>query len=423
MSRKKTFLGLFGLLTIIGLFYYFPFSRLTWFYHDDFDFLLGSFSFNLKYLLSPHNEHFLPVFRILFWLEFLLFKFNFKFYLLVSILLHLSVLWLLFLIVKKITKKNFWGFLAVFFFGFNGNFYEVILWATGQQILLCCFFMALSFLFWLKYRQKKQPLIILGIFASTLLSAASFGVGALNGFSLLLTSLIDKKSDKKLKITLMIQFLLMTILFLNFKLATGLNLAKMLYFAWVGIFQGTLSRFFYAPFAPSRTTGADLWLMPVLNIFIIIFLWLLFKIKTKKDKVIFYSLALFSLYPYLLTSISRFSGGAKGAMAERYIYIPLFFIIILIIYQLSFLKPTKLLKKIIFIFLIYFLITQCLVFYYRSWQWLQRPIQAKKFFSNLQTVYLSGKNLCNCQLPEEIKPGKQSCLFYQKLLLSIKIPN
>lgn len=421
------------LLPIIFLaifcFYFFLFRNRVWFHHDDFDFLVGSANFNFSYLVAPHNEHFLPIFRILYYSEYSLFGLNFTPFFIISILLHLFILFVLYKITNILTTKKFYAYLAVFLFTINSTFFEVILWSTSQQLLLSSLFIGISFLAWLKYRQKKTNNWLITSSISSILAAFSSGFGVLYPLFISIVSIFDKKINKLGKLFFILSALLTLVIFWYFagksltvvtKQSLSLNdFPHVIYFILIGLIEGMLSRFFWAPFTPSRIAKTDLILMPVLNISILIFLiYLLSKTGFKKGKNLFMKvvLASLSLFPYLAISLGRYPYGAKAAMSERYVYLPLFFFILFLIYQLSLLKQTTFLKKIIMLFTFWIILSHGVFFYLSGLRWTKQPLQSKKYMLSLGRQMKLGPVKADCKIPFYIKAKIEPCSKFLPIL-------
>ena len=422
----------FFLVIVIFLFYFLTFAGKVWFDHDDFDFLFFSSQFSPNELLRPHNEHFLPVFRLLFFLEYSLFKLNAQFYFAVSILLHIVSILLIYKIVFYITKKDFWAYSGAILYSINATFYESIIWITSQQTLLCGLFLLASYLTYLYFRiQKKAYQLYLSCFFSVL-SAFSFGIGLIAPAFFFAMSLFDKKSTSKARFLYFLSSLISFIAFFIFSVSKYPNLnhifslkvfAKMAVFFVTGFTQGLLNRFFWAGFTPSRVADSDLLLMPILTIAVF---FIIFKItwsgrKKKKDWFLDISLALLTLLPYAVIALSRFPGGFKGAMAERYTYLPLAFFIIFLVYELQLICKSTQLRFLVIFFICWIIITQTIYLRIKAFTWLKQPEQSKIYMSYLQGQIIKGLVNQNCTIPLYINTRPDPCLRYAKILSVQKI--
>lgn len=416
-------------LSAIFSFYFFPFQDKVWFYHDDFDILLGSINFSLKNFMTPHTEHFAPFSRLLLFWEFQLFSLNFKPYFMVSLILHSIVLYCLWLIVREITRKVFFAYLAVVLFSINSTFFEVLLYSTEQSLILTTILIALSFLFWLKNRQQKKIIYIILAGINSLLAAFCFTIALPYPFIMFFISFFDKKSDKRIKIMFLVVCLLILPIFIIFagkSLASVIQeplslqyLSKICLFAFTGLMEGLLSRFFYAPFTPSRSANTDLTLLPILNSLIFLVLFYLIKKTFKKNREALFiklSLIINIVYPYLMIAFKRYPTVFKGAMAERYVYLPLFFFIIFFVYLLQQLKITFRYKRILFVFAFYILTTHAFFFYQKALVWTIRPQKTREFMLNLKAQIKNNRLDKECLLPLYVKSKTEPCSYYVKLL-------
>ena len=415
------------LLSLIFLFYFLLFKERLWFFHDSIEILLNSTNFSLNYLLLPHGEHFIPLTKLVFFVQFSLFGINFTPYFVLSIFLHLANLYLLWLIVIEITKKHFFAYMAVILFAVNVTFFEIILWFVSQN-LLCHFFISLAFLFWLKLRKKRNINFLLIAGLSSVGAAFSFGFGLLYPFVLAILSSIDKKTNRKNALFFSILGLVSVLIYLFF---AGQNLyvinktpltfqsiPDIIEFLYIGLVDGLVFRFFYALF-PTRFLAFNNILKPFLLIAATVFLLLIFILPSRKSKeklIINIALIINIIYPYFMASLRRATISPGEAMAERYAYNPLFFLIIFLIYQFSLLKQRKGLKTFCCLFVLYILTTQVLVFYKRAFIWTKQTIRNKLFFQQLSEKINSNSLEKNCKLPKGIKDKQEPCERYIDLL-------
>ncbi|MFN8391465.1 MAG: hypothetical protein U0136_14350 [Bdellovibrionota bacterium] len=146
------------------------------FFADDWTILEQSRSLGLSGLFAPHNEHRLPVFRLLFWIEQQLFGGWYSGYLLVSALLHAATALLLVSIVQQLSPRARGTALVLpVLYLVSGLHAEALQWVVVQSALLCGFFFAAALDKALKFSGSSRELLLVGVLLS--LSGLSFGVG------------------------------------------------------------------------------------------------------------------------------------------------------------------------------------------------------------------------------------------------------
>ena len=154
-----------------------------------------------------------------------------------------------------------------------------------------------------------------------------------------------------------------------------------------------------------------------MTIFVLLASLWFFNSKRNKQRFFFkIALIINIIYPYAIISLKRAEFTPKNALAERYAYIPLFFLIIFLLYQLSFLKPKKWFKPACLVFVIYILITQSVVFYKRSIIFTRLMVINKQFFLQLREKINTNQVEKDCKIPKFANGRQDSCFRYVKLI-------
>lgn len=139
--NKYGFAWLIGVL-ILGI-YVWGAGRM-YFHQDDLDwFLLVNRPWR-EVLAYPIGDHVNYLFRLLMYLEWKWFGFNFPPYLLVSVLMHAAVTWLIYLIGKISSGRRDLAVMAALLFSINTNWTEVVLWISGQTISITALFILVA---------------------------------------------------------------------------------------------------------------------------------------------------------------------------------------------------------------------------------------------------------------------------------------
>lgn len=186
------------LLAILVVIFWNPVLFNNNFFLDDWDFVhaaqAGEPTFS--YLVAPHNEHFMPVFKLIFYGMFLLFGANIVPYIWLLLIVHIINTGLFYYLCKLIfpKHKHLPLYLAVFFLS-NSVYFEVLHWF----ILLCTamglMFLQITLILLHKYEEKKKKeYLILSALASFFIPM-NFSLGIIGiVFILLYYFLVIKKS-------------------------------------------------------------------------------------------------------------------------------------------------------------------------------------------------------------------------------------
>jgi len=100
----------------------------------------------LNFFVTPHNQHFAPVFKVLFFAEYKMFGLNPTPYHMVSTGLFIASAWLLWMFIKKETGDNAASALCSLAYATNSAYFTVVSWVFAQQIILTFIFIQLSLL-------------------------------------------------------------------------------------------------------------------------------------------------------------------------------------------------------------------------------------------------------------------------------------
>lgn len=384
------FARLLALLIFIGQFLL---LRKTFFFHDEWTLLHRLITAPAKFIFTPLNEHFLPLFNLFYLIQYRLFGLNYPFYQFILLLFHFANAYLLFLIIRRLTKNRNLGVLAFFLFIINSLYWEVIFAAITQAIVFCLFFTGLALLFYLKKN------FALSAFFS-LLSIYCWGINLfLPSLFLILLVLRRPVKPKEALPYLFTQAISLATYFSFSQLpATEFNFQDAFAFTLAAV-KAMILGFYTA--SPGRMT--------YFLVFATFFAFFLFSTLRKSKKKIkknilphlpflVFSLATF-LYIFLLLGFSRAPMGLELAASSRYTYLPLFFLIIINLLLFDALLPFFSKKNKFFLILyLFFFFTNHLYFfkiYYRNWlETIVRPNQK---------IY---QEIINTPSTEELPPGK-----------------
>lgn len=164
LRKKSWYMFLFVLLAITLLVYY-PVTG-GFFQHDEWTgfgrFLLKKESW-LSFF-SPKIAHYSPLQNIIFSIYFSVFKLNFIWYALASIINHLIVVYLSFVFFSTLFRKRVIAFLCSIFFAVSGSSYQATSWiAADINTHGASIFGLLSLIVLYKYNKKLLSVILLAV--------------------------------------------------------------------------------------------------------------------------------------------------------------------------------------------------------------------------------------------------------------------
>ncbi|MBI5700264.1 hypothetical protein HZC34_00240 [Candidatus Saganbacteria bacterium] len=119
------------------------------FFYDDYSFIdtFKAGTPSIGYFLKPHNEHFMPMFKGVFFSMYKIFGANIVPYMGLVIIMHVINAILIFFLLKLIfDKKKFLPFLLTLFFALNTTYYEILHWFVNTSQAIMFFFLLLTLL-------------------------------------------------------------------------------------------------------------------------------------------------------------------------------------------------------------------------------------------------------------------------------------
>jgi len=157
LFKNKVFQGL--LLAIFIVVFWYPIIFNNELFYDDLSFVDAFKSGNpgLQYFFKPHNEHFMPIFKGLFFVVYSLFGTNIIPFMVISIIFHIINTLLVFLFLQRLFKgRDFLPFLLSVFFSLNVVYFEILHWFVnvGQAIMFS--FLLITLIFMQKYFERND---------------------------------------------------------------------------------------------------------------------------------------------------------------------------------------------------------------------------------------------------------------------------
>lgn len=154
--------------------------------------------------------HFYPLAKLLILVEYALFKTNFASYALLSLAMHIGNGILVYILVKRLTKKELFAFLTTAFFLINSFSHQALTWVLAAITTLpATFFILLSLIFYTYYREFKAQRYFIFSVVSLLISLLFKEIGIFMFVLLPIFLMLDKNnlSLKSLKKPITLLFL------------------------------------------------------------------------------------------------------------------------------------------------------------------------------------------------------------------------
>lgn len=356
--------ALAGLLLVVGTLYLVPWWSRVYFLWDDLELLMLLKFHPLAAFFLSHEYQFFPLFQFFYWIELHLFSVNPSLFFLTSVSFHLVNIALAYTLMRQLTKGQFFPMLTAIAVSFNKSFFESIFWPTIQSNLLIttCVLLALRSYFKLGARYRHRDAWIL--FFLLMVGNFLFGFGIAIGFILAAGAMIFlKNGDTKRVVPILgtVTFVIGAVAILLFSTTelrqegkipslTLRQLGNFLYFTAVGPTEGIITRFFLPGFTPNIYHPLNVVVMIVVPSIVAAVTGYLFVRaiakktwrKTLHPLFLFYALV---VTPFAIAALVRSASGAHKALADRYVYFPLFFFVLALIYSLSLLEKTCRLKR------------------------------------------------------------------------------
>lgn len=150
--------------------------RNSFFYWDEWTFL-RDITYHMYSIWDAHNEHFFPLFKSFYFIEFKLFGLNAHYYQYVNLLLHTINIFLIYYLSNLIFNNRWTSIVAGVFYAFNPMQSENLIWTFQSNILLNIMFFLLGLIFITKYIQNQKKYYILLGLIFTFLQNYFFGTG------------------------------------------------------------------------------------------------------------------------------------------------------------------------------------------------------------------------------------------------------
>lgn len=368
-----------------------------YFHQDDLDWFLLANRQIQGVLAYPIGDHVNYLFRLLISFEWNWFGFNFEPYLAVSMLMHGCVVWLIYKLAKASSGRSDLAGMAAVLFSVNTNWTETVLWVSGQTILITAMLVLLTmFSIW---REKSTGWWLL--FSSW---TSALALGLLGSVMMV----YQRLRWQTLAVLGLIGFLYASRGGDGTSLPWSVAWVGQVLLVAIGMFGHTVVGRLLIPF-----DRFELWRIGMV---VILFGWGLW--KGRKSLAIIWQdiwsrflLIHISLY-YLIVAAGRAQYGVGIMRAERYAYIGLALLLLLVVRVL---RKVRLGGWVWIVPLIVSL--QILGFYIRSTAYVKRPQQLKTLVQELQQKELTNVEM-EAYLPRFVLNDDR--LKYSDLMLLIK---
>jgi hypothetical protein len=177
-GRDYAALGIVALATaLFALVAYRP-SHL-YFFGDTWDILCEFREQGWRTMWRMHNEHFMPVSKVLLYVQYQLFGMNNFPYQAVNIGIHAMNAVLLYVVAGELTCFPVPRVFGALFFAFSGVYWEISMWEAGQQTTLALLFVLMSLVIGSRYLRHGTASFLACTMLTALLASWSMGFGLL----------------------------------------------------------------------------------------------------------------------------------------------------------------------------------------------------------------------------------------------------
>lgn len=341
-----------------------------WFHQDDLSWMkLAQLSWSEQFS-TPVNEHINYLFRVMFRIEYINFGWNYGYYWVVSVLIHIGVILGIFNLTKILTNDKKLGLLAGLLFSINTNWNEVVMWVSGQTISITVLVVIWT-IYWV-FERKNYWKIGGAILLSSITSALAAWLPVLLG--------PFYYKDKKILYPSILALSFMAGVYLFFSSGVGgeigHNIWQIVGVLSLGIINTVLGRLWW-PFEIGEQYRIAITFILLLMILV---KWgrQIFKTIYADKRILFLLVAVIVYYGFV--AIGRAQYGIGMMRAERYAYMGLA-LLLPVIYRVAQELKFKL-KLIVGMTLVLFVI-QLFGFSERMKLYMIRPSQLKNFHNQI----------------------------------------
>ncbi|MFA5022564.1 MAG: hypothetical protein WC508_05820 [Patescibacteria group bacterium] len=335
----------------------------NYYFFDEWGWLMEISQGGLKYF-NPHNEHILPISKLFYLFQLYISQGNTNLMLYPIIAIHLITSlcfgWLIYLLLQK----KIYFYLGSLLFMVHFSHFENIFWGFQAQIILNVLFLLLSLILLKLYLQNDKYSYLITSYILLIFTAFTFGSGLLYPILIIIFFLLFRQKHHSLRLIypyilifyidlLLYIHLAKTTIFYTTGIITLNDLTDIAIYFFRGIY-GNIPRSILIDYSPkffdSLTIGFGLILATA---------WIFFTgLFYKKEKIKYSKLIIFGYSAYclvfLLLAPSRFVGGFSQSFTDRYHYLFLAGLLILIFTIIDYFLSNIKLKK--YKFSLYFLL-------------------------------------------------------------------
>jgi|GEM_PF-2866631 len=250
--------------------------------------------FSLKYMLTPHNDHFMPLFKGIFFVVYKLFGRSIIPCMAVSIFIHILNSILFFILCKMIFPDRKWlPFFTAIFFSLNSSFYEVLHWFIVVNTSMSFLFLLLSLVFLHRYSNEKKTWMYVVSLVSSFFIPMGFTLGILGiAFIYLYAWFILKIRSIKIYAPYILPFLFFAAFYVTFVVLAGhsrtgvysMNILDIAQYVLMGFFGAWFKSMGFSIAATPQTTILS-GLLALQLIFVCYFLLFYFFLNRKDERV------------------------------------------------------------------------------------------------------------------------------------------
>ena len=336
------------MLVVLVILFWHPVLFNNEFFYDDLDFIkvFESGQFSLPYMFAPHNEHFMPIFKVKFFLLYKMFGSNIVPPMILSIALHIANVLLFFYLCTLLFSGRKWlPFLTAVFFAANSAYFEVIHWFIVINTASSLFFLLATLILLHRYAIDKKNWQLWLSLAASFFIPMGFSLGLIGiAFVILYAWQVLRLPTIKIAVKYLAVWLAFLVIYGIFVVGAGrvgggsftldiLRIIQYISFGFLGAFLKTMG--FTMMVFPYSTILAII--LTIQMLFLGYFFVLYFFLNCKEERApvlgereIVRFCLISALISYAAVAVTRSSLGVDAFLSwGRYHYFPVFFLSIL----------------------------------------------------------------------------------------------
>ncbi len=390
-----------------------------------------SFDSVKKFFTQFKLNHYHPLVLLTYAIEYALVGLSAFHFHLTNLILHLANVLLAYCIAKKITQNVAAAFLTALLFGIHPLRVESVVWIAERKDVLSTFFMFISFYWYISYREKEKASALFLAFITMLCALLSKAMAVVLPVMFLLYSFYLYGIVSKKRVTELFPFFALSLLFgivaIASQYSTGVSPKDPKFNILSSLFLGTHSILYYLlkffiphqllpvhpyPNVSGQPYSVLYWIAPII---VAIIVYLIFRYR-RGDRLLIFGLL---FYVLTLLPVSQIIPVGRMMVADRFSYLPLYGIMLIVGKELSIFFETQNKKKLVG--LVSLLLPIILFLGFKTQQQISVWMSSVSLWNNVVTnypLYAEGHN--NLAISYAEKGDTEKALFYFEKAITLE---